>query len=219
MQEFIEIPASKRSLNSRKPIYGVGINDADYMVCPRVDGKSLTCLYYRTWKNMLVRAYDKKYQEKYPTYKGCSVAKEWLTFSNFRAWMEVKDWKGKQLDKDILVPENKEYGPNACIFVSGPINMLLADCVVRRGCFPRGVSWDKPCKKYQTYCSVNGKNKHLGYHSTVLKAEYAYLTFKSSLIKQAAYEPEAASNPKLQAALLRHSGLFADKANGLKDLS
>ena len=32
---------------------------------------------YRTWYNMLTRCYDTRNHNKYPSYKDCSVAKEW----------------------------------------------------------------------------------------------------------------------------------------------
>jgi hypothetical protein len=33
MDEFIEIPANKNSLSKRRPVYSIGINDADYLKC------------------------------------------------------------------------------------------------------------------------------------------------------------------------------------------
>jgi len=39
MNEFKEIPATKQSLAMRKPVYGIGINDAKYMVTQIVSGK------------------------------------------------------------------------------------------------------------------------------------------------------------------------------------
>ena len=215
MAEFIEIPARLQSLKQRKPIYGVGINDADYMVNPKINNQRTWCLYYIVWRHMIERSYGAKCQEKHPTYKGCSVTEEWLTFSNFRAWMKTQDWKDKQLDKDILTTENKVYGPDTCIFVSSAINSLLISCTASRGNYPQGVSFHKPLKKYKAQCCVNGKKQHLGYFATIPAAEYAYLIFKSDLIEQTAYEEESTNNPKLQAALLRHAAIFADKAIAL----
>jgi len=39
--------------------------------------------------------------------------------------MERQDWEGKHLDKDILIPGNKIYSPDRCIFVSSLINLLI----------------------------------------------------------------------------------------------
>ena len=79
----------------RKPVYGVGINDADYVTNPKVEGKSKMCPYYLSWKNMLHRCYDKGHQSKFPRYIGCAVVEEWQYFMCFREWMLLQDWKGK----------------------------------------------------------------------------------------------------------------------------
>lgn len=90
-------------------VCGVGINDATYSVY-RYKGSAgsqkriWACPFYRTWGTMLGRCYSDKFHEQNPTYVGCTVCDEWLTFSKFKAWMETQDWKDKQLDKDILVP-------------------------------------------------------------------------------------------------------------------
>ena len=39
--------------------------------------------------------------------------------------MESQEWEGKQLDKDIVIPGNKVYSPDACIFVDKRINNLM----------------------------------------------------------------------------------------------
>ena len=212
MQEFIEIPASKKSLAKRKLIHGIGVNDAWYTVKPTVNGSRLQCPYYAVWKGMLGRAYSDNTHTRQPTYIGCSVAKEWLTFSNFRSWMETQDWEEKQLDKDILIPENKEYGPNACIFVSRDINNLLNDNAASRGDYPQGVCFRLSSKRCSAQCMVNGKTEHLGTFNSIKEAECAYLTFKSVLVVSIAYEAEAVSAPKLQEALLRHADLFKSRA-------
>ncbi|MBL4940062.1 MAG: hypothetical protein JKY81_00195 [Colwellia sp.] len=216
MNVFIEVPASKASLAQRNLIHGVGVNDADYIVRAKVNGKNLFCPYYLTWKNMLRRCYCRKYQEKQPTYKGCSVTKEWLALSVFRSWMETQDWEGKQLDKDLLIPKNKVYGPYECMFVSRSINILFTDSAAARGDLPQGVCFNKPAGKYQANCRVNGKLKYLGLFIKASVAEKAYLSFKSALVKKVAFEEEAASNPKLQAALLIHADLFKQKAEDIK---
>ena len=88
-------------------VFGVGLNDANYTVNPVVSGKSYLCSIYSRWQGMLERCYSKKYQVLSKTYSECTVCEEWLTFSNFKTWMEQQDWKGKQLDKDIIKKGNK----------------------------------------------------------------------------------------------------------------
>ena len=106
-------------MKPRKLVHGVGINDADYAVANYetigcVDGKQKQkrvwlCPYYQAWTSMLERCYSAKWHERNPTYKNCTVSDEWLTFSNFKAWMEKQDFEGKQFDKDLLVQVIRFY--------------------------------------------------------------------------------------------------------------
>lgn len=89
------------------------------------DGK-MTAAYSR-WSDMIKRCYDLNKQEKHPTYKGCSVCDEWHNFQCFANWFEAnhpKDGKRYELDKDILVPGNKVYSPETCMFVTRSENAL-----------------------------------------------------------------------------------------------
>lgn len=178
MSEFIEIPATKRSLTKRKPVQGVGINDARYLITQKINGKYLFCPYYRVWADMIKRCYSQKFQKKCPTYADCSVTKEWLTFSNFKTWMVKQDWAANALDKDVLVPGNKIYSPNTCAFISLEINNLLLNNASSRGFLPQGVCFDKQTGRYRSFCGVGRKNKHLGRFTTIIEAEAAYLEFK-----------------------------------------
>lgn len=216
MKEFIEVAADNVSLSRRKFVYGVGVNDAWYMTGYRSEeGKQVRCPYYTKWKDTLKRCYSGKFQEKNPTYVGCTVSKEWLLFSNFRKWMEKQDWEGKELDKDLLFKGNKVYSEDTCIFVSKKLNNLLTDCAAAKGNYPQGVSWHKARNKYVAQCNVNGKGNHLGYSTTEAGAEVAYCTFKADLIMAIADEPEATSKPKLQAALIAQAEIFKGRAKEL----
>lgn len=217
MREFVEIPASKKSLAFRKPLHGVGINDAEYMTTPIVSGKRLICPYYLIWMGMINRCYSRNRQKDRPTYEGCSTTKEWLVFSNFKDWMVNQDWQGKQLDKDILFSGNKEYSPDKCIFVSSQINNLLLDRAASRGDCPQGVTFRDRRGKYEANCKVSGKTKYLGSFSAVNEAELTYLRFKSSLIKDMAFGMEALSNPRLQEGLLRNARVFMNKAYSISN--
>lgn len=80
----------------------------------------------KAWENMKQRCYSEKYQEKYPTYKGCYVCDDWLNYDNFKKWFDEnynpETMKGFVLDKDILVEGNKIYSPDTCCFVPQEIN-------------------------------------------------------------------------------------------------
>jgi hypothetical protein len=106
-------------------VYGFGINDADYPVNITVgDGTKRKvvwrCPYYQKWVNMLDRAYGAERQ----AYENVSVCQEWVSFNSFKSWMQLQDWEGKELDKDLL-GDKTSYSPETCTFVSKKINMFL----------------------------------------------------------------------------------------------
>ncbi len=159
-----------RSKNKR--VEGVGINDADYFVCTEgADGKRIMCPYYQTWVSMLKRCYSAKYHTRFPTYIGCAVCDDWLYFSNFKKWMEQQDWRGKQLDKDLLVGGNKVYSPNTCLFIPQRLNTTLTLRGKARGDYPIGTCYHKKNSVYLANCrDGSGKRLYLGYHKTPQEA-------------------------------------------------
>lgn len=181
-----------KKLDTPKLVYGVGINDADYVVEMKetievngVQKQKLVwyCPYYRAWKCMLMRCYSSKFQEEYPTYKGCSVSEEWLTFSNFRAWMEAQDFEGMQLDKDLLFEWNKVYSEETCVFVTKMVNTFTTDRGSSRGEWLIGVYWNKPAGKFISQCCnpFTKKREHLGLFINELDAHQAWLKRKLEL--------------------------------------
>lgn len=149
----------------KKLVYSKGVNDADYVVQPTINGMRVTCPFYQVWVDMLKRCYDAKYQSRQPTYIDCITCKEWLIFSAFKAWMETRDWQGKELDKDLLVNGNKVYSPEACVFVDRVINNFTTDRGAARGDWPIGVIFCKNVGKFRSrICNPFTKKKeHLGY--------------------------------------------------------
>lgn len=184
-----------------KLLLGIGINDVDYCTKPTVGGKQVMCKYYQTWSNMIERCYSYKYQVRYPTYIGCTVCEEWLTFSNFKAWMMLQDFEGKCLDKDILVQDNKIYSPDTCIFVTKAINVLFTKRDAARGQYKLGVYFSKRDGKFMAQCNVNGKKKFLGYYLAEEEAYQAYKVFKTEYIRTIALEQ---TDERLKQAMLNY---------------
>ena len=182
----------KNKLVTPRLVCGVGINDADYAVAKyetiEVDGKRKQkrvwyCPYFRVWKSMLERCYSIKYQERFLTYKGCSVSEEWLTFSRFKSWMEYQGWEGLQLDKDLLFEGNKVYSEETCVFVSREVNMFTVDRGNDRGEWLIGVYWNKRDGVFVSQCRnpFTRKSEHLGYFTSELEAHQAWLKRKLEL--------------------------------------
>lgn len=172
-----------------KLIYGVGINDADYNVTKVADsGQEIRCQFYRRWTKLLERCYSTTFHKKQTTYAGCFACNDWLTFSNFKAWMEKQDWQGKELDKDILIKGNKVYSPETCAFVSAMTNSFLIERVGARGDWPIGVHFIYEISKFKSQCSnpFTKKNESLGLFLTPDDAHLAWKKRKHELACQLA---------------------------------
>ena len=170
----------------RKQLFGVGVNDASYMTKPTVDGVRLLDPAYRAWGDMLKRAYDTKFHAAYPTYSDVTVCKEWHSFSAFRAWWLNSHREGGQLDKDLLVVGNREYGPDACIYIPGWLNNFTLDHGALRGELPIGVYLHKQTGKCRPQCRnpITGKKHSLGLFTTPEEAYDAWLNYKLALADQ-----------------------------------
>ncbi|XZH99762.1 hypothetical protein ACSXEK_16280 (plasmid) [Clostridium perfringens] len=151
---------------------------------------------YEVWQHILERCYNKKCQEKRPSYKDCVVCEEWLYYPKFKQWYEKNyyeiEGQRMELDKDILNKGNKVYSPDTCVFVPKSINSLFTRCNRSRGNLPIGVHWHKQKKKYQAKYSIfditigRSKVKHLGYHNTPEETFQSYKKAKEDNIKQVA---------------------------------
>lgn len=189
------------SQNYRK-VRGLGICDADYatskyeVVGKLPSGQPKTklvwrCPFFSKWIDLLRRVSDKT--GKMPSYSDVTVCEDWLLFTTFKAWMETQDWEGKHLDKDILIPGNKIYSPETCLFVEPRINIFFS----KRGhkkdtTLPLGVcrsatgykaQWSEPL-------GTKGKNTSSPVVKTVHEAHKIYLAKKYLHCVQLSYTQE-----------------------------
>lgn len=174
-----------------KLVHGVGINDADY----HVEVNGVYCPYYLKWKTMLARCYTTRYKAYNKTYEGCNVCDEWLTFSNFKAWMEKQDWEGKHLDKDLL-GDGKLYSPETCCFLEPRINSFISDKPV--GKYRAGVG--KNYNRFFARCCnpFTSKRERLGTYGCETAAHLAYIRQKHKHAVKLSYEVD---NESLAVAL------------------
>jgi hypothetical protein len=107
-------------------VFGIGFfGDGEYKT--RENGKNTKV--YNAWTNMLERCYDEKFQARNPTYKGCTVDKDWHSYQTFANWYfenHPTDGKDYQLDKDFLVKGNKIYSADTCCFLTPQQNCEVA---------------------------------------------------------------------------------------------
>lgn len=151
---------------------------------------------YNLLNNMKTRCYNPNYHKVRPDYKECSVCDEWLdNHIAFYEWVDhnyykIKGEQSVQLDKDILVPGNKVYSPDTCIFVPQSINDLFINVHGwKKNGLPVGVTYSKKTGKYRatinkSYDSVDDKKKLtvLGYYETPQEAYEVYKQHKRAEI-------------------------------------
>lgn len=166
-------------------VYGFGVNDLDYPATKAVklDGKLKIiwqCPYHRKWVEMLKHCYSEKFLLIRPSYKGCSTEESWKRLSVFKLWMENQDWEGKCLDKDLLFPGNKVYGPDTCLLIDKKVNSFLTERKTSIGSWPVGVDFHKASGKYQALGLdvITGKRRHLGLFIDPDDAHQAWLYYK-----------------------------------------
>ena len=143
---------------------------------------------FKIWHGMLQRCYDPKYQEKYPTYKGCKVEDYLLNFQNMAEWINENYYEvpGEVmcLDKDILYKGNKVYSRDTCIFVPQRINKLFTKCNKSRGNSPIGTT-PNSSGNYIARCNNGyGGRDCLGTYLTEEEAFQVYKQYKEKVIKE-----------------------------------
>lgn len=167
--------------------YGIGFNSKRKHRA-KVNNKHTPA--YRTWRSMFQRCYCYKYHKSKPSYIGCTVDDSFHDFQDFADWFYNHPYSGAgyQLDKDLLVPNNKIYSPTTCSFVPMELNVILTDHAAARGRCSQGVSFNKRTSKYVASISIDGKPNSLGYFHTEDEAYQAYKTAKEAYVKQKALE-------------------------------
>jgi hypothetical protein len=178
-------------------VCGVGINDADYVVKPIINGVCVICPIYEMWTGILKRCYNPKAQKRRPTYVGCTVSKEWLRFSNFKKWCDGRYSKGLQIDKDLLKPNNKIYSAETCIFVTLQINTMLQSRQKKVSKYPTGVN--RSGIKFTATFKEHGVRKHLGSYDSPEEASKAYIEAKLAYIHEVAEQQDEPLRSALKA--------------------
>lgn len=148
----------------RKLVKGVGVNDAPFPTTVKIDS-------YNTWLNMLGRCYAPARQD---CYAGCTVDPRWHSYMAFKEWYDTNHRDGWHMDKDLLVPGNRVYGPDACVFVPAYIN----DGIIRTDARGWTISKSHPKTPYQVI--VCGKN--VGRFATEDEARRAWVVTRISAI-------------------------------------
>lgn len=129
------------------------------------------------WYNMMARCKAGGAMQKlHPTYVGCYVSEEFKDFQTFTNWhtQQIGYGLGYELDKDILIENNKLYSQETCVLVPRSLNAFLCSAGTIRGKFPQGVCWNKRASKFEVSLRVSGIKKSIGRYSDLESAKLAY---------------------------------------------
>jgi len=187
----------------RSLCYGVGINDVmiPYFTTTRT---------WRTWSGIIRRTdkRDPKWLSQPGTehYADCTLDPRWYKLSAFKEWIEQwDDYGNKEVDKDILIPGNLEYGPDTCLMVRRVVNAWFKPHF-DHGDLPRGVSWNSCWKNKGTgkpyraqITPIGGKRTGLGYYDTI---EEASAVFEKARKEQIKVLIETETDPKVKNAMV-----------------
>ena len=145
---------------------------------------------YDYWDGILRRCYSERIKKLRNSYSDCLVDECWHNLQNFGEWFEKnynpKYMKSWCLDKDILVKGNRIYSPETCCFVPNEINVIFTNGYIRRGEYPKGVSYKPKINKYIAQYQKDGVVTHIGTFKTVDEAFQAYKEVKEKYIKEKA---------------------------------
>ncbi len=172
----------------RNLISGWGIND--------LKDDTRTSIFYQTWKAMIDRVQKNEY------YEDVSICEEWKYFSKFKEWMEIQDYIGRQLDKDIL-SDNKIYSPSTCIFVLPYTNTVILDSEGSRSELPVGVHFDIDRVKFYARVNTPSGYKFLGYTNTAKESQDNYMIAKKAVLQNAYSKENKITKDALKAYVRR----------------
>lgn len=137
---------------------------------------------YDVWFDMLRRCYDLKRLNRYPTYKGCTVAEEWHDFGVFDTWfknnypLDLANQGIKfQLDKDLKVKGNKIYSSETCVFLPSKVNGFLTNNQSTNTSGFTGVDYSRGRFQARTTDFDTGRRIYLGSSQDKAKAGRLYI--------------------------------------------
>ena len=157
-----------------------------YKINTKIDGEKVHTKEYQLWKGIVERCFSERYQNKYPTYAGCKMSENFLSFQYFAEWCQSQVGylqKDYHLDKDILIDGNKLYSEDTCVFAPKDLNAFSKKFDRPREDLPTGVYKTKSGKfKAKAGDKVFG-NFVVGIFATIEEASEAYIEQKKMYSK------------------------------------
>lgn len=150
------------------------------------------------------------YQRHWPTYKGVTIADDFIDAQDFCNWAVAQKGWGSDvvLDKDLLIAGNKVYAPDRCVFIPEHINIAISSHkTARASSTPIGVhKSSKDC--YIARCGTRkekGKYRvnYLGAFKTAAQAHQAYCEFKEGYVHSLAIQHKTDLDVRAYNALMK----------------
>lgn len=181
----------------RRSVYGVGfLGNGKYK--SKIAGKKSP--EYALWSGILQRGHSSAFKESNPSYKDVSVCIDWHNFQVFAEWFNNQPFakaEGFQLDKDLLIPGNREYSPSACSFVPGAINSLFNEGVQCKSSQMIGVTKISRRSQFVARVRVNGAAVRIGSFETEEEAYAAYKKAKIDYVRSMAEKYKDVLHPRV----------------------
>lgn len=116
---------------------------------------------YRAWSNMHKRCSDPRWSKWYGDIKVCE---RWLDYKNFLTDVGRKPTPAHTLDR---VDSTKSYEPGNVRWASRTIQSRNTKNHETNSTGVRGVSWSQSKHRWRSAIYVDGKQKHLGYFTSI----------------------------------------------------
>lgn len=160
---------------------------------------------YTSWSGMLNRVYNSVTDLAKINYGDCEVDDKWFYIGNYAEWFNKQVVKDKwQLDKDLIVPGNRVYCKDRCVFLPREINTFLTNRANHRGEWPIGVTYHPRLNKWQATCSTNGRGDgYIGVYASPDDAFAAYKIVKEKYAKDLAKKWKGIIDDRAYAALMK----------------
>ncbi len=142
------------------------------------------------WKDhaySLIKAKHRVCGERF--YEDVTVCDEWCSRKNFTEWYNQQKLiqpaiETLELDKDILIPDNKIYCPEFCVFVPDWFNLQFIERGKDRGKYPMGATEYKGGFVSNIGDGSGKTKKYLGFFKTPEESHRAWQIAKIEKLKE-----------------------------------
>lgn len=154
----------------------------------------------KCWRNLITRTSCEKHKLSHPYHSENSICEDWKCFQTFGDWHIDHYRPGYEIDKDLLIRDNRHYSPETCVFLPKELNTLIMRGKTGRGEQPPGVFLDKNGYYIAKACGV-----FLGSYGNPDAAFMAYKVYKEKRAKELSFHYKSRLDPRAFDALQEYT--------------